>query len=319
LGDLVFASAHDDKQALKLHESAIKSAEPLMGDSHQAIRRQAKQVLIDAHLGAANDIAWGTWQQKARVVPKWLAQANELARDLVEQEEGDPEVRLKVAREALFAAAGSRGAWDSADWIQLAQDTAATLLDATDDPLRRQLLEWELGLALANVLEFEALHGLNERTLGDALRALKHLDAGASYRQPTPEDGYLVGRLYFQVGVVYAVARKDHATAVTWFEQATPWFDRPLPPSVGSNPGRQGDMLVSMGISFWEIGRREEGLRLTQRGADLISKAVAAKQLEGQSLAIPYGNLAAMHRALGHVDRAREYTELALEHDSKRR
>lgn len=319
LGDLTLAATHDDKHALELHLAAIKAAEPLISDTHQAVRRQAKQVLLDAHLGAANDIAWGVWQQKARVVPKWLAQANDLARDLIEHEDADPEIRLKVAREALFAAAGSRGAWDTADWIQLAQDTATTLLETTDDPLRRKWLEWELGLALSNLLEFESQHGRNEQTLGDALRALQHLNEGATYRQPTAEDGYLVGRLYFQVGVICAVRRKDHATAVTWFEQALPWFDGALPPSVAAQPGRTGDMLVSMGISFWEIGRRDEGLRLTQRGADLIASAVKSRQLSAQALAIPYGNLAAMHRTLGHAEQARQFAELAESHDVKRR
>ncbi len=254
-----------------------------------------------------------------RVVPKWLAQANDLARDLIEHEDADPEIRLKVAREALFATAGGRGAWDAADWIQLAQDTATTLLETTEDPLRRKWLEWELGLALSNLLEFESQGGLNEQTLGDALRALKHLNEGAAYRQPTAEDGYLVGRLYFQVGVICAVRRKDHATAVTWFEQALPWFDGSLPASVAAQPGRSGDMLVSMGISFWEIGRREEGVRLTQRGADLLASAVKARQLSSQALAIPYGNLAAMHRTLGHADKARQFAELAESHDVKRR
>jgi tetratricopeptide (TPR) repeat protein len=193
------------------------------------------------------------------------------------------------------------------------------LLETTEDPLRRKWLEWELGLALSNLLEFESQGGLNEQTLGDALRALKHLNEGAAYRQPTAEDGYLVGRLYFQVGVICAVRRKDHATAVTWFEQALPWFDGSLPASVAAQPGRSGDMLVSMGISFWEIGRREEGVRLTQRGADLLASAVKARQLSSQALAIPYGNLAAMHRTLGHADKARQFAELAESHDVKRR
>jgi tetratricopeptide (TPR) repeat protein len=319
LGDLTMAVAHEDKQALQFHLAAIKAAEPLIGDSHQAVRREAKRVLVDAHLGAANDIAWGLWQQKGRVVPKWLAQANELARDLIDNEQADPAIRLKVAREALSAAAGSRGAWDSSDWVQVARSTAATLLDATDDPLRQRTLEWELGVALANLLEFEPQRGVNERTLRDAVRALKLLESGAMYRQSSAEDGYLVGRLYFQVGVCYAVAKGDHATAVTWFEQASPWFNHPLPTAIAASPGRHGEMLVSMGISYWEIARREDGLRLTQLGTDLISQAVKARQLDPQSLTIPYGNLAAMHRALGHPEQAKEFAELALGHESKRR
>ena len=319
-GDLTIAGrSHDHKRALALHLQAIQTGEPLIADNRPGIRRQAKRVLLDAHLGAANDIAWGVWQQKPQIVPKWIDQADELAQDLIDHEEANPSLRLKVARAALFAAAGMHGTWDAAQWLELARDSGRKLLDTADDPLRRRRIQWELGLALANALAIDPARRLSESSLPDSLQALNNLEQGAKYRQPTSEDVYLLGRLYFQIGVVHAVAKHDHKMAVTWFDRARPLLQHELPAAVAANPGKHGESLVSMGISYWETGHRELGLQLTQQGLELMAKAVTAGQLDRQTLAVPYGNLATMHRELNHPDQARAFSELASQADPKRR
>ena len=195
LGDLMLGAMHEDKQALEFHLAAIKAAEPLIADAHQAVRRQAKHVLLDAHLRRANDIAWGVWQQKARVVPKWLAQASEIARDLIEHEDADPEVRLKVLPTTAAVGGGrEQGVLGiRPDWIQLAQETGNTLLETTDDHLRRAWLEWELGVALSNLLEFESQRGLNDQTLGDAAPFARAFERGGDV-PPTDSGRWLPGR-----------------------------------------------------------------------------------------------------------------------------
>ena len=60
------------QQALKHHVQAIKLAEPLTASDQVTVRRAAKEIMLDAHLAVAHDIAWGKWQQKQKVVPKWL-------------------------------------------------------------------------------------------------------------------------------------------------------------------------------------------------------------------------------------------------------
>ena len=56
LGDLAAAGPKPDyKQAMKLHSDALQAADALLADKHPAIRVAAKEVLLDAHLGA---LAW---------------------------------------------------------------------------------------------------------------------------------------------------------------------------------------------------------------------------------------------------------------------
>ena len=66
------AKEHDYTEAIKHHMHAIKLAEPLVSSPQVAVRRAAKEVLVDANLAVAHDVGWGRWQQKAKVVPKWI-------------------------------------------------------------------------------------------------------------------------------------------------------------------------------------------------------------------------------------------------------
>jgi hypothetical protein len=78
-----------------------------------------------------------------------------------------------------------------------------------------------------------------------------------------------------------------------------------------TDSARQGDMFVSMAVSYWEVGRRELALRLTKEGVRLIEQAVDEGLASRKILAVPYGNLATMFTDLGDETLARQYSELA--------
>jgi hypothetical protein len=74
-----------------------------------------------------------------------------------------------------------------------------------------------------------------------------------------------------------------------------------------------------MGISYWEAGRRDEAIRLTQHGIALVSQGVKDRALDEESLVVPYSNLAFMHRELGNIKQADSYTEMATRLDGTSR
>jgi tetratricopeptide (TPR) repeat protein len=176
-------------------------------------------------------------------------------------------------------------------------------------------LQWEIGLALFDIGQLEQFHGLSDHSLADCQITRKYLEEGTKHRQQSSEDVYLFGRLYAHLGVIAATREKNHAAAIAWFEKAAPLLDRPLPPPAIVNLGRHGETFVSMGISYWEAGRRDEALRLTQKGTDLMAQAVAGRLLDERAMAVPYSNLAAMHRELGHSEEARNAAQTAARYD----
>jgi hypothetical protein len=126
------------------------------------------------------------------------------------------------------------------------------------------------------------------------------------------------------LGAVYAVHQEDHVQACQWYDRAADLLLKQVPVTSMAVPGRHGDALVSMGVSYWQIDNRQRALELTQAGADLVEEAVTGGILSVDTLAVPYGNLAAMYKAQGEQQPATRYARLAsqqvpVKNDTKRR
>jgi hypothetical protein len=66
-----------------------------------------------------------------------------------------------------------------------------------------------------------------------------------------------------------------------------------------------------MGVSYWSVGKRERAVELTGAGGRYMQTAVEAGSLQPEALAIPYSNLAAMHRQLGDDAAGKKFAEMA--------
>ena len=309
----------DYSSAIKQHLAAIQAAEPLTKSPRAAIRRAAKHTLVHANLGVANDIAWGYWQQKDKVVSKWLVAAHDAAEDLINHEGADESLHLLVLRRALAASAGTQGKLDPVAWTKEVVATGRRLIDASADPWRRSRLEWEVGLALYDALQADQARGYHDHALSNSSLVVKHLESSLKDRQKTPHSTHLLGRLYFRIGAIYAVELTDHRTAVTWFQRALPLLERPLPTTAVADVGRLGESFVSMGIYFWEANQREEAIRLTHHGISLVMQGIKNRVISPDALAVPYSNLAFMHRELGDSKQAESYAQMASSVDDSRR
>ena len=85
----------------------------------------------------------------------------------------------------------------------------------------------------------------------------------------------------------------------------------PIPQCAEGDLGRHGETFVSMGVSYWEANQRQKAVELTGQGIDRMEQAVQSKLIEESALAIPYGNLATMHRQLGQDSQAEQYVRKA--------
>ena len=70
-------------------------------------------------------------------------------------------------------------------------------------------------------------------------------------------------------------------------------------------------MLVSMGVSYWQIGNQTRAIDLTQTGVGLVEAAVEGGVLAKTTLAVPYGNLSTMYQQMGEETNAAKYSDLA--------
>lgn len=311
-GDLLAdGPAPDAQQALDAHMRAMRIAESLFDDPTATIRRDAKQTLIEAHLAVADDVAWGDFQAKEAATARWLAKAESLAKQGILEDRLSQYLILEVYERGLGACVGTPGAVDPLDWAERLERTTAAALQDCQDPLKRRQIQFEAGLGLYDALQ--ALHARGD--VDNALRfgtvAVEMIQAGRVGRDEAPNDAYRFGRLYFRIGSLYAVAKNDHKQAVEWFDRSAPLLERPLPDAAAADRGRQGETLVSMGLSYWTVGKRERGLQLTDLGTRFMQRAVSEGMLHPEAMGVAYSNLAVMHDGMGDATTGRRFHEMA--------
>ncbi len=304
LGDVYHAADPPDfKKALENHYEAIKLAQALRTDPYPAYRVAAKEVLVDAHLGAARDIAWGVWEQKEAVVGRWLQRALELAEDLVQNERQSPRALFKVAATALAVSVALPTAVDPQPWLEKL-DQAYQLLVQDVSPTRKAQFQWEYGAALYDAVQHYQAREQHDLALQYGQKAIEALEAGLAGHTPNPMDHYLIGRLYFRMGAIFAIQQKKHAEATPYYDKALEHLEAAAGQLDDATTGRLGETYVSMGVSYWETGQKERAVQLTEKGVQLMEKAVAARRLPESALTVPNSNLKTMREALSRTARA---------------
>jgi tetratricopeptide (TPR) repeat protein len=301
-------------EAIKYHQQAIALAEPLLASSDRLTRRAAKELLLDAHLGVAYDIGHGRWQQKTAAVAKWINRAAVFADDLVRSERAGADTRLRVYAGALAAITGINEPPDVSTWIAGTRQLGQKTFEEAKDPVYRAQLAWQVGRALSDAVEIETARGRSDEAFTAGTLARSLLEEAKSVSQSLPIYNYECGKLCFRMGVAYAIERGDHAQAVVWFDRAAALLESPVPVAA-IDAGAHGETFVSMAVSYWEQDNRPEALRLTNQGLKMMEQAVEDNTLDATALAVPYGNLSAMHEELGDPEQAKWCADLAARYE----
>ena len=306
LGDHEIAS-----KTIPFATRAIEIADKLATSEDARERRAAKQLLVEAHLTIAEEVARQPYKEKVESLSQWIGRASGIAEDYITKDHGSVELRLNIAQHALSALANLKPTLDPTPWVTEAEEAAKTLLAQSDDEMWQQRVKWELGIAYLHALRVEHTRRQTDLALKYGQLAIDNLAIGASARQAVHSSEQLVGQLYFQMGAVYAVHKLDHAKAIQWYEKSSPLVTGKRPASELYAPRREGEMLVSMGVSYWQLGNQTRALDLTQTGVGLVEAAVKSGVLGKSTLAVPYGNLSNMYQQMGENKNAAKYAELA--------
>jgi tetratricopeptide (TPR) repeat protein len=311
-GRITLAQKNPDHQkAVEQFGEAIRLASPLLTKRSPAVQAASREVILDAHLGTALAIARGTWQQKGRVIPKWISRADAVVKEFKGEESERQTLELQLCRGALAVAAGSAESIEPLPWVKRLLELRDGMGDTVTDPWRRRQIDWDVGQGLADALAAAQKRGDATDMLDNATLTAAYLERGAEQRELTAAERKSLGELMFRIGIMHSLQRGDHATAVTWFDRAIPmWSDNDRFDRDGEL-GRLGESYVSMAISYWQVERREDAVTLSRRGVDLMVAAVDKSQLEERALAVAYGNLATMYAEQGDEQQSKNYAEMA--------
>jgi len=303
--------APDYRAAVEHFTESIRQAAPLLSKRGTRIQAPAREILLDAHLGTALAIAEGTWQQKSRVIPKWIVRGETLVKEFEGDELERQVLELQLCRGVIEVAAGSTESTEPLPWVKRMLELRDQMGESVTDPWRRRQIDWQVGQGLRAALTAAEIRGDASDMLDNATLTAAYLERGAEHRELTGAERKDLGDLMFRIGILHSLQRGDHATAVTWFDRAVPLWDDNDRFARDGEIGRLGESYVSMAISYWQVERREDALELSRRGVDLMVSAVDTGQLEERSLAVAYGNLATMHAEQGDDVQSRNYAEMA--------
>jgi len=312
LGNLVANGPERDfKAAIEYHIQSIRLAEGLIDNPHPEIRDRARRVLLGAYLATATDVGWGTWRRKDEIALKWLKKAHAQLEALELPREDFEDWAFHLAAASLAVDVGIRGKLNPGRWLDAVERIGQLRLERTDDPIARAEITWEIGLAMYDALQVAQLRGATDLALSLGQITAEHLERGAAIKSQRRDVPYMMGRLYYRIGSLYATEGGGHKAALEWFDRAVPLMLEPIPDSAAADLGRQGETLIGMAVSYWEVGQREASVQLTEAGLRLMRKAVDHRVLPESALAVPYHNLAVMLRQLGQSDKAQSYARLA--------
>ena len=298
----------DHQKSVSHFEEAIRTATPLLTSASASIQGAARDVLLDAHLGTALAIARGTWQQKGRVIPKWISRSETLVSESKKTGREREQLEMQLCRGALAAAAGSAEGVEPLPWVKRLLEAREKLGADIEDLARRRQIDWEVGRGLADALAASLLRNDASDMLDNATLTAAYLESGSAQRQLSAVERREMGDLLFRIGILHSLQKGDHATAVTWFDKVVPLWDGDQGPD---EAGRIGESLVSMAISYWQVNRRADALKISRQGVELMVEAVDRKELDERSLAVAYGNLSTMHAEEGDDEQSKNYAEMA--------
>jgi hypothetical protein len=302
---------HDYKAAMEKATRAVKLAATLTRNTPPDVSRKARELLVESQLSLATILAHGPWQQKYEVVPQWLLSAEQTARELIEKEAGAQVHLLNVYCASLHCLAVLNGKGAPDRMANAAIELGRQLIADAADEDYRNWLEWELGTALSHAAQIELSHGRPEASLRYANNANALMAAAAVARASAPETDHDLGQLYYLLGSISALHKRDGDAATRWYDKALPRMRKNSSSQMRDERGLLGEQLVSVGISYWETGQKNRAVSVTEEGTRLIQEAVDLGALKKEALAIPFGNLMAMHKALGNSDQAQKVADKA--------
>lgn len=326
LADLYQSSSSPNfDKAIQLHQEAITVILPVTTNANPTLRLKAKDVLLNAHLGAAKDVAWGNWENRQAAALKWLSRAKEIAADpeLTVRKPGTKDYALRIAIAELALHSGMPETTNIEPLIELVLQESQAIVNGTSDATQKMKLQWDTALALNSAAHIYQARKQFQLAQKYAEMSVSFAQDAVQKRTSNPQDVYWVARIYFRLGAIHALGSKNHKDAIVWYDRARPLLEQVCAQISPEEFGKLGEYFITMGVSYWD-SNNNLAIELSLYGAKLVEKGVEAKFLDSSALIIPYRNISTMYKRLGKNEESDKFAakaqeiRIASQQDSKR-
>ncbi|MDO4630296.1 MAG: hypothetical protein Q4C70_14045 [Planctomycetia bacterium] len=330
-GDILMILPEPDvQQAFRSHRRAAEQGEKLL-DGGKVVRgrryplttseKQAVQeLLLDAWLGVASDLASGDWDQKVNNCQKWLQKAKKQIDLLV------PPTKKETTREMV--ALRYRTAYRTLSIALLLgeevdiTDDASRLISAGQEQLRvaespQHYFDVCLETALllddagtVSILRSEDVAA--QRYLTRAIALMERVKEGYEKKNKklNTKERFLLSQLYYHMGQVLAWRAnrlmaespenietvnqkrlKLHEQAIVWYGKSTPLLMEVIRTKEWKDLLQLSRIMNGMSVSYMEMSDTKRALVLLKTGIFCLEQHVADHPEDKYQLVVPYRNI----------------------------
>ncbi len=296
------------QEALAEYVAAIQAAQASLVKGQSLERDLAREILLEAHTGAARAIANGPFSNRVESAKRWLAQAEQIVQHVEQAGATWPLGRGRVwaAQLACFVVLKDPSIPHPSE-TQLQQWTDMLLAEV--DPYGERCAKTWAGRLWLQLAEAALAKGQADAALRAVELAATLLSETTQTPPPYPYGEVWLGQAYYLLGAVHAIARRDHRTAVRWYDRALPLLREPADRLLGAR--WLGNQWVSLAISYWETGDQTAAVRYTETGWQILRQAIQAGRCPPEAAEVARQNLAFMYRRLGQAEKANQLIEMA--------
>ncbi len=312
----------DYDKAIEFHQLAIEKLKGLLAETEQETRIAAKRLAVEGHLELAIDIARKEWtdQKDQELAFQWLNAAGTLADDLIKKEETDVVPLWEVCVVAMEVGLNLPDSDLVDEYIKTLKRLSGVLLTEKSRPdevhpkgdtLSVERVEYFTGKSLFDAMLIYKARKDYENALSCGERALELLEKSTIQR--SNREKLILGMVMFHMGAIVAENPDEAKAADSWFDKAIANFDRAQQKLDAKDSSKVGKLLVNISLFRWKNGEKEAACAMTQKGSDMIAKALQEGIGKKSDLFVPYSNLATMHKSLNHAEEAEKFAQLAKE------
>ncbi|MDO4570581.1 MAG: hypothetical protein Q4D38_09380 [Planctomycetia bacterium] len=322
-------------EAYKFHYRAVLEGESLLSQGKTTagreitIRSRERQflleILMDAHLGIAADLAAGSWAKKASRVEEHLTRAQEVSETFLEQSvSGDFQthdrrhgIALRSLAVCILVGKEINPEKYAARLIQ-SSHKRLEIAASTEDYCRTC---YETSLALDDAARICFQRSEEEKAKAYLKRSITMMEMVKKLKggEITPLEHFLLAQLYYDMGQSFA--RPAHALtnaaqrkaayrrATEWYEKAIPCLTEVIRSKEWGDVLRLSDIANGMSIAYWEVGQEKRTLSLLKTGIFCLERYVKEHPSEKSRLKIPYENIIRVLDFMGDKPQKETYAQ----------
>ncbi len=318
------------QQAFRCHRRAAEQGEKLLEDGKVIRGRRypltaseklaIQELLLDAWLGVASDLAFGEWERKESNCLKWLMKAKSLIDELVPatKKELTPEMitlRYRTAYRMLSIAIPLGENIDFTEYANYLISASQERLRIAETPLQYFDVCAETALLLDDAGSISILRKEDvaaQRYLTRAIALMERVKEAKEKKKealPTNET-FLLAQLYYHMGQVQAwqanrlMAERPenidtanqkrlqlHEQAIVWYEKSIPLLMTVIRSKEWRDLLQLSRIVNGMSVSYMETSDAKRALALLKTGIFCLEQHVATHSEDKFQLATPYRNI----------------------------